>query len=162
MQFLGIGYQEILLVFVVMLVVLGPERMPKIAYQIGKAVRTMQGYARVVRDEFQGEFEYFQEEATMIKGELEVARETLKETETVLREEQDKLNADLDDATQSVKTDVDQASQDLKTEMNGASAASNTEVATLSAGSTGPAPRTNESSETTEPAASEPEKPLLF
>ena len=49
MEFLGIGYQELLLVLVLLLVVVGPERLPTMAYQIGRAVRTMQGYARVLR-----------------------------------------------------------------------------------------------------------------
>lgn len=41
MEFLGIGYQELLLVFVLLLVVVGPERLPQMAYQIGRAVRQM-------------------------------------------------------------------------------------------------------------------------
>ena len=111
MSFLGVGYQEILVVFVLMLVVVGPERMPKIAYQIGRAVRTMQGYARVIRDEFQGEMDYFKEEADMIKGELDGARATLEETQDALRTEQESLSADLDDAAKAVDKDFNDAAK---------------------------------------------------
>jgi len=148
-SFLGVGYQEILLVFVLLLVVIGPERMPKVAYQIGKAVRTMQGYARVVRDEFQGEFDYFKEESEMIKGELAGARESLRETEDVLRTEKEKLSADLDGAAKSMEADVDAS----------IAAAAVTGTSTLSAGAPKPAAGPEEKSESD---PSDSTKPLLF
>lgn len=149
MSFLGVGYQEILLVFVLMLVVVGPERMPKMAYQIGKMVRTMQGYARVVRDEFQGEMDFFQEESEMIKGELASTRESLRETGEVLRTEQEQLNADLDRAGKGIEADVE------------ASASKNaaTGVSTLSAGVPKPA---DEPAEAPDTEAADGAKPLLF
>jgi sec-independent protein translocase protein TatB len=148
-SFLGVGYQEILLVFVLMLVVIGPERMPKVAYQIGKAVRTMQGYARVVRDEFQGEFDYFKEESEMIKGELAGARESLRETEDVLRTEKEQLSADLDVAAKSMEADVEAST----------SKAAGAGISTLSAGASDD---TTDAARAPEPDAAEDAKPLLF
>ena len=71
MEFLGIGYQELLLILVLMLVVVGPERLPTVAYQIGRAVRTMQRYARAVRDEFSDEIGYLEEQYKTVKGEID-------------------------------------------------------------------------------------------
>jgi len=88
LEFLGIGYQELLLVLVLLLVVVGPERLPTMAYQIGRAVRQMQGYARAVRDEFRDEIDYLDEQYRTIKGQVD-------EAQKVIREEQVKLNSEL-------------------------------------------------------------------
>jgi len=75
-EFLGVGYQELLLVLILMLVVVGPERLPAMAYQIGKAVRTLQQYARAVRDEFSDEIGYVEEQYKTLRGEVDATRST--------------------------------------------------------------------------------------
>ncbi len=102
MEFLGIGYQELLLVFVLLLVVVGPERLPQMAYQIGRAVRQMQMYARAVRDEFKDEIDYLDEQYRTIRGEVDQAQR-------VMREEQAKLNSGL----REVNATLEQATSDL-------------------------------------------------
>lgn len=92
MEFLGVGYQELLLVMVVALIFVGPERMPAVAYQIGRAVRQMQRYARAVRDEFSEEISYVEEQYKTIKGEVDVTAQSL-------RNQQKKLEAEMKDAT---------------------------------------------------------------
>lgn len=79
MEFLGVGYQELLLILVLLLVVVGPERLPAMAYQIGRAVRTLQQYARAVRNEFRDEFDYLEEQYRTIRGEVDTARAELQE-----------------------------------------------------------------------------------
>ena len=98
MEFLGIGYQELLLVLVLMLVVVGPERLPGMAYQIGRAVRTLQTYARQVRDEFSDEIGYIEEQYKTVKGEVDSTRASL-------RQEQLKLSSELRDATEPLRVD---------------------------------------------------------
>jgi sec-independent protein translocase protein TatB len=97
-EFLGVGYQELLLILVLMLVVVGPERLPGMAYQIGRAVRTLQTYARQVRDEFGDEISYIEEQYKTVKGEVDSTRDSL-------RQEQLKLNAELRDATEPLRVD---------------------------------------------------------
>ncbi|MCC7364145.1 MAG: twin-arginine translocase TatA/TatE family subunit [Dehalococcoidia bacterium] len=92
MEFLGVGYQEIFLVLVLLLVFVGPERLPGMAYQIGRAVRTMQQYARAVRNEFSDEFAYIEEQYKTVKGQVD-------DTRQALRDEDRKLQAELRDAT---------------------------------------------------------------
>ena len=41
MELMGVGYQELIVVMVLLLVVVGPERLPAVAYQVGRAVRQM-------------------------------------------------------------------------------------------------------------------------
>lgn len=89
MEFLGVGYQEILVILAIMLVVVGPERLPTMAYQIGRAVRTLQTYARAVRDEFSDEFDYLDEQMKTVKGGMTEFNQTMREGERGLRKDLD-------------------------------------------------------------------------
>lgn len=106
MEFLGVGYQELLLVLVLLLVVVGPERLPTMAYQIGRAVRTMQGYARAVRDEFKDEIDYLDEQYRVVKGQVDEAR-------TSLREEERKFNTELREVSTTLDSTVAMAADGL-------------------------------------------------
>jgi sec-independent protein translocase protein TatB len=86
-ELLGIGYQELLLVLVLMLIVVGPERLPSVAYQLGRAVRTLQQYARAVRDEFKDEIGFIEEQYKTVKGEVDVTRQSLREQQAKFDEE---------------------------------------------------------------------------
>lgn len=89
MEFLGVGYQEILVILAIMLVVVGPDRLPTMAYQIGRAVRTLQQYARAVRDEFSDEFEYLDEQMKTVKGGVADLNRTMREGERELKKDLD-------------------------------------------------------------------------
>ena len=91
MEFLGVGYQEILVIFAIMLVVVGPERLPTMAYQIGRAVRTLQQYARAVRDEFRDEFDYIDEQMKVVKGGMADMQSTFREGDRELRRDLDSI-----------------------------------------------------------------------
>ncbi len=106
MEFLGVGYQEILLVLVLLFVVVGPQRLPLVAYQIGRAVRQLQRYARAVRDEFSEEYQYIEEQYSTIKGDLGGASKDLQEIRRELRQEEATLNRELTDATKPVEEAV--------------------------------------------------------
>lgn len=137
MEFLGVGYQELLLILVLMLVVVGPERLPEMAYQIGRAVRTLQQYARAVRDEFSGEIEYLEEQYKTVKGEVDSARVSL-------REQQREFQAEMRSST----------AVDLPPLLPEASSTSK------NASTNSPAPSANGTNGTTAaPAASAPETP---
>jgi Tat protein translocase TatB subunit len=95
LEFLGIGYQELLLILALLLVVVGPERLPGMAYQIGRAVRQMQRYARAVRDEFSDEFDYLETQYRTVRGEVDSARGSF-------RGEQAKFQAELRESAPSL------------------------------------------------------------
>jgi sec-independent protein translocase protein TatB len=52
MQFLGIGIPELLLILVLAVLVVGPERLPEVAAQLAKFIRQAQAYANYVRKDF--------------------------------------------------------------------------------------------------------------
>lgn len=112
MEFLGIGYQEVLLVLVLLLVVVGPQRLPEVAYQIGRAVREMQKYARAVRDEFQDEFDYLDAQARELRGEVDAASRDLDDVRRSLRSESRQLDRELKEATAPIEKEIAAASAD--------------------------------------------------
>ena len=105
MEFLGIGWQELVLVMVLLLVVVGPERLPGVAYQIGRAVRTMQQYARAVRDEFSDEIGYVEDQYKVLKGEVDLARSTLQAEEAKLSAQINQASTELTQATAALAED---------------------------------------------------------
>jgi sec-independent protein translocase protein TatB len=106
LQFLGVGYQEILLVLILMFVVVGPQRLPMVAYQIGRAVRQMQRYARAVRDEFSDEYQYIETQYNTIRGDLGAAQQDLRQMQRELKQGESQLDAELKDVTQPLGTAV--------------------------------------------------------
>ncbi|HET7738354.1 MAG TPA: twin-arginine translocase TatA/TatE family subunit [Tepidiformaceae bacterium] len=99
MEFLGVGYQELIIVLVLALIFVGPERLPAIAYQIGRAVRELQRYARAVRDEFRDEFDYLEDQYKTIKGEIDTTKTALKDQERSLNRELKEATAPITEAT---------------------------------------------------------------
>jgi len=172
-EFLGIGYQEILLVFLLMLVFVGPERMPRVAYQIGRAVREMQKYARAVRDEFSEEIDFLETQYREVEAEM-------KDAQSSLRNETDRFGREMRSATATVDEAVKDATRDLKAPASPAgsnvvalsSARPPETPATPATNGTQPAPQTAEDGSEpaaapvpTEPApasASDPGKKLVF
>lgn len=163
MEFLGIGYQEVLVILVVLLVVVGPERLPRMAYQMGKAVRTLQEYARAVRDEFHDEFDYIEEQYRTVKGEVDTAREDFRSEQSRFNTELRQLNTELKDATEPLGlTPPESPTVDNVVDISTAPSAAAHGVAAavgMAAGSTPEADATpNESSKPQEP----PAPPLVF
>jgi sec-independent protein translocase protein TatB len=72
MDFLGIGVglPQLLLVLIVAMLVLGPERLPEVARQLARGIRTLRGYADEVQGQFQGEIGGLREEFLDIQRDL--------------------------------------------------------------------------------------------
>lgn len=104
MEFLGIGYQELLLVLILMLVVVGPERLPGMAYQIGRAVRTLQQYARQVRNEFSDEINYLEEQVRVVRGEVDTLN-------AEMRDQSARFNQEFKDATAPIESELRDVTQ---------------------------------------------------
>jgi len=96
MQLIGIGIPELLLILVLTVIVVGPERLPEVAAQLARWIRQAQAYANYVRKDF-----------TDVIGELEketgTSREDLKAIGDVLRRD-----------TKSVFEEIDKAGKELE------------------------------------------------
>jgi sec-independent protein translocase protein TatB len=108
-QFLGVGWQEVLVIGVLAFFVLGPERLPVVAYQLGKAVRTLQGYARAVRDEFGEELTYVEEQYKTVRGDFDDARKEIRAQQRVIEDEWRTQQREIESVTNEAKTAVESA-----------------------------------------------------
>lgn len=61
MDIFGIGQNEILIVALLAVIVLGPERLVKVAREVGKLVRSFKAYFSSLSDELQSELEILDE-----------------------------------------------------------------------------------------------------
>ena len=62
MEFMGIGMGELLLILVLALVVLGPERLPEVASQVGRTMADLRRQAGQLTEEFQSSLSLAAEE----------------------------------------------------------------------------------------------------
>ncbi|MFM8501269.1 MAG: Sec-independent protein translocase protein TatB [Fluviibacter sp.] len=92
-----IGFSEILLVAVVALVVIGPERLPGVARNVGRYAGRLQRYVHDIKRDFNREVEF--EEIKRLQHEMETTvqsmQESMRAVETTLQQETLKHQADL-------------------------------------------------------------------
>jgi len=100
-----IGFSELLLVAVVALVVLGPERLPKAARFAGLWVRRARAQWYSVRAELERELE-----AEELKRSLRETQQSLRQAEATLREEAEGARTGLDDLRRQVEGDASASS----------------------------------------------------
>lgn len=122
MDFFGIGLLEVLAVFLLMAIVFGPQRLPEIAAQFGRAIRELREYARDFRDEYLTDFEEVKEEYLEIRHELEA-------TDSEFRQEMKELDEDL-------RATVRDAEADAVAAVKGAESAARGDAADASAPAT--------------------------
>ena len=62
MEFLGIGIPEILVILILALIVIGPERLPEMAIHVARVIRELRQFASGFTNEFSSVMEEMQEE----------------------------------------------------------------------------------------------------
>jgi sec-independent protein translocase protein TatB len=103
-----IGFGELLLIAVVALVVLGPERLPKAARFAGLWVRRARAQWYSVRAELERELE-----AEELKRSLQETQASLRQAEASLRGQAEELRQGLDQVRQDVEAGSGQAAAEL-------------------------------------------------
>jgi sec-independent protein translocase protein TatB len=92
-----IGFSEILMVAVVALVVIGPERLPGVARNVGRYAGRLQRYVNDIKRDFNREVEF--EEIKRLQHEMETTvqsmQESMRAVETTLQQETQKHQSDL-------------------------------------------------------------------
>jgi sec-independent protein translocase protein TatB len=96
MQFFGIGLFELVMVLLVSLLVVGPDRLPQTAREIGKVVRSLRRYANSVRNEV---LEGFNE----LTEEVEATRSEFRDLETSLRASQTEIERELRETSRAAE-----------------------------------------------------------
>lgn len=100
-----IGFSEILLVAVVALVVIGPERLPSVARNIGRFAGRLQRYVHDIKRDFNREVEF--EEIRRLQHEMETTVQSMQESmrvvESTLKQEVDRQQTTLAEVSAAVE-----------------------------------------------------------
>lgn len=91
-----IGFTEVTLIAVIGLLVIGPERLPRVAREIGLWVGRLRRYVAQVRADIEREVRA-DELRELVKKPAEELKEAIKETEKTIKDEEKKLESDLKD-----------------------------------------------------------------
>ncbi|MFW7344117.1 Sec-independent protein translocase protein TatB [Pollutimonas sp. H1-120] len=106
-----VSFSELMLIGVIALIVIGPERLPKVARTIGHLVGRAQRYVSDVKTDIQREMNL--DELNNLKGQMEEAANSVKssmqDATDSLRKPLDEAQQALKDASASVETLVDTA-----------------------------------------------------
>jgi len=111
-----VSFSELLLIGVIALIVIGPERLPKVARTIGHLVGRAQRYVGDVKSDIQREMDL--DELNSLKGQMEDAAKSVKssmqDASNSLRAPLDEAQQALKDASASVESLVDSAKAEAK------------------------------------------------
>lgn len=105
-----VSFTELLMIGVIALVVIGPERLPKVARTIGHLVGRAQRYVSDVKSDIQREMDL--EDISSLKHQLEDASKTIKETVQSTREDLRKPLADAEQALNEAQTTLAEIESD--------------------------------------------------
>ncbi len=107
MNVFGVGPLELLLVAIIAVVVLGPERFPQAAVQVARAIKFLRGYANDATSDLRLEFQELTKEYESMRAELNEVRSGVYKQMSSVTEE-------LTRATGEVQKAVDEARPALK------------------------------------------------
>ena len=138
-----IGFTEVTLIAVIGLLVIGPERLPRVAREIGLWVGRLRRYVAQVRADIEREVRA-DELRELVKKPAEELKEAIKETEKTIKDEEKKLESDLKDGTGTKNSSAGAAA--VKEEAPEKAPASS-EAAAPAANSSGSAPVADAASE---------------
>lgn len=108
-----VSFTELMVIGVIALVVIGPERLPKVARTIGHLLGRAQRYVNDVKSDIRREIEL--DELRKFKDEMD---ETARSMQTSLRETEDTLR----DSTQALRAELDETARDASKAVGSADA----------------------------------------
>ncbi len=148
-----VSFSELMLIGVIALIVIGPERLPKVARTVGHLLGRAQRYVSEVKSDIQREIDL--KEIGDIKNQMQDAARSV---ETSMRSSVSDLKAAVTEPTDSLRQALDEAREAVKPEaLPPAGAVSATSAAPSSAASdSGAAPADAASAPPATPVAAEP------
>ena len=98
-----VGFTEVTLIAVIGLLVIGPERLPRVAREVGLWVGRLRRYVAQVRADIEREVRA-DELKELVKKPTEELKQAIKETEKTIKEEEKKLETDLKEDAETKST----------------------------------------------------------
>ncbi|MGA2285621.1 MAG: twin-arginine translocase TatA/TatE family subunit [Dehalococcoidia bacterium] len=121
MEFFGVGLPELVLILVLTLIVVGPQRLPEVAAQLGKAIRELRRYTSGINKDLLDAVADLEREYKELKGELRsVSGEMLQKAESLGRE----LTDVSDEVRKQLKVESPQAKAPAESKQAGGNGAS--------------------------------------
>ena len=111
-----VSFSELMLIGVIALIVIGPERLPKVARTVGHLVGRAQRYVSDVKTDIQREMDL--DELNNLKGQMEDAARSVKSS---MQAASDSLKSPLDEAQKALKeasASVEKLADSTKAELN--------------------------------------------
>ncbi len=95
MDFFGIGLPEIILILALLLIVVGPKRLPELAVQLARLIRQGRRYASEVTGQLRDEMGDLTKDYDVLREELRQLREDIEQQSRPLREEVEAASSEL-------------------------------------------------------------------
>jgi sec-independent protein translocase protein TatA len=96
MELFGIGLPELLLILLIALIVLGPDKLPEVASQLGKAMREFQRVSKGFTEEY-----YKELQATTNQTRAQTTRDESPKQEPEASERQQEEHAEVENAAEA-------------------------------------------------------------
>jgi sec-independent protein translocase protein TatB len=111
MEFFGVGPLELLVVLVIALIVVGPQRLPELAAQMGKFMRGLRRYTSQVTREFNETMQDLEKEYDDLRGEWKTVGQGLDESTKAISSELEAAGAEASRALEDAKAAADEAAK---------------------------------------------------
>lgn len=111
MDFLGIGPLELLVILVVILLVVGPNRLPEMAAQLAHAIRDARRYASRISRDFNETIQELEHEYDEMKGDWKEVGEGLDESARAVSGELQAADKDVKEALKDAQEAIEEPSK---------------------------------------------------
>ena len=114
MEFLGIGLPELLVILILTLIVVGPNRLPEMAAQLARFIRAARRYGNTVTKDFNEALHELEQEYDDMKGEWKEVGEGLDKTASDIGKELKAADEDVRKALDDASSAAEDTSQSSK------------------------------------------------
>lgn len=103
------GFLEMLIIGIIALLVVGPERLPGVASKAGKMIGKMKAFIATTREDIERELR-----ADELQNMLVKQKEEISELRDMMQNTQNEVQENLDNASQQLKSNVSEAKASIK------------------------------------------------
>jgi sec-independent protein translocase protein TatB len=108
-----IGFWEIMVITLVALLVVGPERLPGLARELGRFVGKARRFVNSVRSDIEQELQT-EELRKMLKSQ----EDEIQQLKTIMRDTEGQLRGEIESASQPLQTDIEETRKSLQLELD--------------------------------------------
>jgi len=107
------GFLELLIIGIITLMVVGPERLPGVAAKAGKMIGKMKAFVATTREDIEKEFR-----ADELQNMLVKQKEEISELRDMMQNTQKDVTSELNEASEELASNIDEAKSSLSDKKN--------------------------------------------